>query len=75
MWVMVYSHCTEPGPETGPGMTPGSMGSNILCRNVHTGPRQGQVPEPINSYYARPVLCTSPSPVKCEYAIRPKISA
>ena len=26
----------------GPEMGPGSMGSNILCRNVLTGPRQGQ---------------------------------
>ena len=42
------------------------MGSNILYRNVHTGPRQGNEPGPIVSYYANPVLCPSPGPVQCE---------
>ena len=33
----------------------GSVGSSILCRNVDTGPRQGQGPGPIVSYCASPV--------------------
>ena len=36
---MVYSHCAETGPGTGQGKGMGSMGSIILHRNVHTGPR------------------------------------
>ena len=42
--LMVYSHCIGPGPEMGPSIGPGSMGSNISCRNVHTGLIQGQGP-------------------------------
>ena len=37
---MVYSHCTGTGSETGQEPGAGSMVSNILCRNVHTDPRQ-----------------------------------
>ena len=42
MSVMACSHCMEMRPglvkETGPG----PKGSNIICRNVHTGPREGK---------------------------------
>ena len=60
--LMVYSHCMRPGPgiEQGTGLR--LMGSNILCRNVHTGPRQGQGPEPIVSCCASPVPCSAPGP-------------
>ena len=46
----------------GLGLGPGSMGFNILCRNVRIGPKQGQVPGHIVSY------CASPFPrfLKCE---------
>ena len=40
-----------------------SSRSNILCRHVHTGPRQGQ--GPIVSYCASPIPCTAPVPVPC----------
>ena len=55
------------------------MGINILCRNIHTGLRQAQEPEPIVSYSACPVLCACPIPspipipVQCECVIRPLI--
>ena len=68
---MVYSHCIGPGPETEPSIGPGSMGSNISCRNVHTGLKQGQGPLPIVFYCASPVSCTRSGPVQCELAIRP----
>ena len=32
--LMAYSHCTRPGQMQ--GMEPGAMGTNMLCRNVHT---------------------------------------
>ena len=53
---MVFSHYTGKGL----GMGLGSMGSNILCRNVHTCPRQGQVLGPILSYCANPVPSSAP---------------
>ena len=68
---MVYSHCIGPGPETGPSIGPGSMGSNISCRNVHIGLKQGQGPQPTVFYYASLVPCTRSGPVQCELAIRP----
>ena len=51
------------------------MGSNILYRNVHTGPRQGKEPGPIVSYGADPVPCTcpGPGPVQCEKAITERL--
>ena len=65
---MVHSNCTvtRPGMEQGLGL--GSMGSSILCRNVHNSPRLGQGPGPIVSYCACTVPCTShgPGPVQCE---------
>ena len=65
--IMVCSHCTGPGQRTGLG----SMGSNIRCWNVHTGPRQGQEPWSIVSYCASPIPSTvlCPSPVQCEWAM------
>ena len=53
---MVSSHYTGPGLVMGQGTGLGSMGSNILCRNVHTGPRQGEGPGSIVSYCTRPIL-------------------
>ena len=61
--IMVYSHFTGTGPGTD------SMGSNILCRYVHTGLRQRL--RPIVSYCASPVQCTGPVPVQYEWAMRP----
>ena len=39
-----------PGTEQGAGTGTGSMGSDISCRNVHTGPTRGPVPGPIVRY-------------------------
>ena len=65
MTIMVCSHCARTGH--GPGM--GSMGSDMLRRNVHTGPILGQGPGPIASYFASPVpfmvLGPGPDPVQC----------
>ena len=66
---MAFSHCTRTGPGQGQGMGEGSMASNISCRNVHTGPRQGQQePGPIVSYCAISVPYTGPvsGPVQCD---------
>ena len=52
---MAYSHGTGPGLGQVQGVGPGTMGTNILHRNVHTGLRQGQEPESIISYCAGPV--------------------
>ena len=48
----------------GSGMAPGLIGSNKLCRSVHTAPKQGQGqgPGPIVSYCATPVSCIGPDP-------------
>ena len=66
MDIMVYSDYTG----TGPGLVkgPNFMESLAQCRNVHTGLRQGQWPEPIVSYCASFVSCTIPGPValQCE---------
>ena len=51
--------------ETGQGLV--SMGSNILCRNVHTGPRQGHGLGAIVSYCASPIPCAGPSPDPVQY--------
>ena len=59
--VMVYSHCTGPGPDMGLVMGPGSIGSNILHRNVHTGVAQGQGPGPIVPIV--PVPCSVNKPL------------
>ena len=65
---MVYSHRTEMGPGMGPGLEMESIGSNILCTNVHTGLRQGQGPGTIVSYCVIKIPFTSSSanPVQCE---------
>ena len=65
---MAYSHCTRTGPGQGQGTGEGSMASNISCRNVHTGPRQGHWPGPIVSYCASSVPYTGPvpGPVQCD---------
>ena len=47
------------------------MESLVPCRNVPTGLRQGQGPDPIVSYCASPVLCTGPIPVQCEKSLYP----
>ena len=46
----------------------GSLGSNKLCRIVHTALRQRQGPVPSVSYCATPLSCTGPSPcpVQCD---------
>ena len=56
----------EPGQVQGMGL--GAMGTNMLCRNVHTGLRQGKESGSIVSYCADPVPCTCPGPVpgQCE---------
>ena len=62
------------GTGTVQGTGPGGMGPNILYRNVHSSPRQGNEPRPIVSYCAGPVPCTcsSPGPIQCEQAIKTK---
>ena len=60
---MVYSHCPGPGLETGQGPWTASMVSNMLCRNVHIGLRQRQVPGHIVSYCGSPVSCTGCDPI------------
>ena len=50
------------GSGTGPGLGMGSMGSDTLCRNVHTGLRLIQGSGPIVTYSAGPILCTYPDP-------------
>ena len=63
---MVNSHNVgpDPDPAKGPGTGLVSMGSNILCRDVHTGP--------IVSNCDSLVPCTDPrvGPVQCEQAIK-----
>ena len=62
---MVYSHCTglEPGRRREQRQGMGSMGSNILCRNVYTGLRPRHFPGSTVSYCASPVPSTTPGPV------------
>ena len=63
---------------TGPTMEPGavvvSMGFNILCRNVHTGLGQERGPEPIGSYSASTILCTTPGINPTQYEVSPLIA-
>ena len=40
MGVMAYSHCARQGTDTGMGLGRGRTDFNILCRTVHTAPRQ-----------------------------------
>ena len=65
---MVYSDCKGPSPGTGLGMRLVSMGSNILCRNVHISLRQGKGSGSIVSYYAslRSLYHPLPGRVQCE---------
>ena len=37
------------------------------CRNVHTGPRQGEEPGPIVSRCPSRVPCTGPGPIPVQY--------
>ena len=62
---MLSSHFTGLGK--GPGTGQGSMGSNILCRSVHTCLRQGQGPGPIVSYYVSSLPCTIPGSGPVQY--------
>ena len=57
-----------PGQGQRHGMGSGSIGSNIIYRNVHAGLKQEQGPGPIVSYFASPITCTGhgPCPVQCE---------
>ena len=68
---MAYSHYTETGSVQVQVMEPGAMGTNILHKNVHTGPKQGKEPGFIVFFCAGPVSCTCPGPipVECEQAI------
>ena len=64
-----YGTFTLHGTRTGNGTGTGSMGSNILCRNVHTGLSQGQGPGLIVSYCASFIPCSGsqcsvPGPIK-----------
>ena len=59
---MVNSHCPETGAGMEQGLGIGSMGSNILLRNVYTGQKQRQVPGHIVSYCASPIHCVIPGP-------------
>ena len=47
------------------------MDSNILYRNIHTDPRQGQEPRSIVPHCTGPVQCSclGPIPEECERAI------
>ena len=57
---MAYSHCRGLGQEQ--GTEPRLMGPNVLYRNVHAGPRQGEAqdPRPIVSYCASTVTWSRP---------------
>ena len=57
---MVYLHCMGPGE--GPVPVQGEKWKVHYNRNVHTGPRPGQVAGLIVYYCASPVPCTSASP-------------
>ena len=52
--LVARSHCTEPGPEQGPG--PGTMGYYTLCRTVHTAQGQEQRQGPGNWQMGVPIL-------------------
>ena len=56
--IIAYSHCMGTGSGQAQGMVQALMGSSILYRNVHTGLRTGQEPEPIASYCDGLVPCT-----------------
>ena len=43
------------------------MESVVLCRNIHTGPRQGHGLRPVVSYCASPVPCAAPGPVSVQF--------
>ena len=57
---MVSSHFTGPGPGMKLEIGPGTMVSDMLCRNVHACLRQGHGTGAIASYWASPILCTGP---------------
>ena len=63
--LIVYAHCTglEPGQVQGTGL--GAIGpySSILYRNVQTGLRQGQEPDPLSAI----VLVQFPLPVQVPF--------
>ena len=56
---MAYSHCTGTVLGQVQGTEPGGMGPNVLYRNVHTGLRLGEVPDPLFPV----VLVQFPEPV------------
>ena len=58
---MAYSCCIGQGQVQGTGL--GLMGPNILYRNVHTGPRQGQEPNPFSPIVPVPFPVPAPVPV------------
>ena len=62
---MVYSHCTGTEPGQVHEMGPRAVGTNILYRNVHTGPRQGKEPGSIVSYCVDPLPSTCLVPFPC----------
>ena len=68
--VMACSHCSGvgPGQVQEMGMFLGAMGTDMLYRNVHTGPRQGKEPGSIVSYCTCQIPCTCPGsvPVQCK---------
>ena len=45
------------------GTGPGTMDTNMLCRNVRIGPRQGYELESIVSFCAGPLPCTCTGPI------------
>ena len=65
MSVMAYSHCRETGSGQVQGRGPRAMDTNMLYRNVHTGPIQGKEPGSIVFCCASTVPCTCPDPFSC----------
>ena len=65
---MGYSHCTGLGLGQVQGTGKGLMDPNTLCRNVHTGQRQGKELGHIVFYCTGPVTATCPGllPAQCE---------
>ena len=57
---MAYSNCTGQGPGHAQGMAAGLMDPGSY-RNVHTGLRQGQAPDPLSTIM--PVIVPVPAPV------------
>ena len=56
----------------GPGIRPGSMGSNRLCSNVQWS-ETGKEPGPIVFSSASPIPYTGPGPMQCEKVVIFKI--